>query len=52
MMHKWWDGNHWSADENLGGTLATGVGVCSWQAGRIDCFVEGMDSSMYHKWYQ
>jgi hypothetical protein len=51
MMHKWWDGAAWSGEEDLGGVLSSGVGVSSWAAGRLDCFVEGTDSAMYHKWY-
>ena len=51
MMHKWWDGASWSGEEDLGGVLSSGVGVCSWASGRLDTFVEGTDSAMYHKWF-
>jgi C1A family cysteine protease len=46
-----WDGNSWSGEEDLGGTLGSGVGTSSWAAGRLDCFVMGMDSQLHHKWY-
>jgi len=48
MGHRWWDGAHWSGDEDLSGQLSSDVGVSSWAAGRLDCFVQGTDSAMYH----
>ena len=53
MMHKWWDGQSRSGEEDLGGVLSSGVGTSSWAPGRLDCFVQGTDSdsAMYHKWY-
>jgi hypothetical protein len=51
MWHRWWDGNAWSGEEDLGGILTSGVGVSSWAQGRLDCFVEGTDSAMWHKWF-
>ncbi|MOA64643.1 hypothetical protein D3C78_1907650 [compost metagenome] len=50
MMHKWWNGQ-WSGVEDLGGVLSSGVGVSSWAANRLDCFVMGTNSQLYHKWY-
>ena len=29
----------------------SGVGVSSWAANRLDCFVRGTDNAMYHKWW-
>ena len=51
MMHIYWNGLHWSAEEDLGGTLSFDVGVSSSPGIRLDCFVTGTDSSMYHKWF-
>ena len=51
MWHKWWDGTRWSGEEDLGGVLGSGVGVSSWAPKRLDTFVMGTDSHMYHKWY-
>lgn len=51
MMRKTWNGTSWTETEDLGGVLSSDIGVCSWEADRIDCFAEGMDSSMYHKWH-
>jgi hypothetical protein len=51
MMHKWWDGGTWSSEEALGGVLTSGVGVSSWAKGRLDTFVAGTDSALWHKWY-
>ena len=50
MMHKWWDGAGWNGEEDLGGGVASGVGVSSWASGRLDCFGEGVDSAIYHEW--
>lgn len=41
----------WSGWDSHGGTLTSGPGVCSWSSGRLDVFVRGTDSAMWHKWY-
>ena len=41
----------WSGWENLGGVLTSGAGVASWASNRLDCFVRGTDSHMWHKWW-
>jgi hypothetical protein len=51
LMHRWWDGTQWSAEEDLGGKLSSGVGVSSSGKDRLDCFVQGTDSAMHRKWY-
>ncbi len=43
--------SRWSGWENLGGILSSGIGVSSWAANRLDCFVRGTDNAMYHKWW-
>ncbi|MFC8342189.1 hypothetical protein [Streptomyces sp. NPDC057280] len=42
----------WLGWESLGGTLTSGPGVSSWTSGRLDTFVRGTDSALWHKWYQ
>ncbi len=44
-------GKKWYGWENLGGILTSGIGVSSWAANRLDCFVRGTDNRMYHKWW-
>jgi hypothetical protein len=41
----------WYGYENLGGFCTDGVGVSSWAANRLDCFVVGNNRGLYHKWY-
>jgi serine protease AprX len=41
----------WSGFESLGGTCEHGVAAASWAANRLDCFVVGIDSAMWHKWW-
>jgi hypothetical protein len=43
--------SRWSGWENLGGVLSSGIGVSSWSANRLDCFVRGTNNAMYHKWW-
>ena len=42
---QWWD---W---ESLGGFCTDGVGVSSWNSGRLDGFVVGNDRQLWHKWF-
>ena len=41
----------WLGWESLGGVLTSGPGVSSWKAGRLDVFVRGTDSALWHKWF-
>ena len=41
----------WSNWENLGGGCTGGPAVSSWAANRLDTFVIGEDSAMWHKWW-
>lgn len=41
----------WLGWESLGGTLTSGPGVSSWAPGRLDTFVRGTDSALWHKWF-
>jgi len=43
--------SRWSGWEDLGGILSSGIGVSSWAANRLDCFVRGTDNAMWHKWW-
>ena len=42
----------WLGWEKLGGTLTSGPAVSSWASGRLDTFVRGTNSALWHKWYQ
>ena len=42
----------WLGWESLGGVLTSGPAVSSWSNGRLDCFVRGTDSALWHKWWQ
>jgi hypothetical protein len=44
-------GRTWHGWENLGGLCTEGVGVASWAANRLDCFVIGNHRHLYHKWW-
>ena len=37
--------------ESLGGTVSTRTTAVSWSKNRIDAFARGMDSAMYHRWW-
>jgi hypothetical protein len=50
MWHKWFAGG-WSGWESLGGVLTSAPAAVSWQANRIDTFVSGTDSALWHKWW-
>jgi hypothetical protein len=50
MWHKWFQ-NGWSGWESLGGVLTTAPAAVSWNRNRIDTFVAGTDSAMWHKWW-
>jgi hypothetical protein len=41
----------WSGWEDLGGIITSAPAVASWQSNRLDCFVRGQDSHMWHKWW-
>jgi hypothetical protein len=42
----------WLGWESLGGTLISAPSVSSWGSGRLDTFVRGTDSALWHKWHQ
>jgi hypothetical protein len=42
----------WLGWESLGGVLTSAPAVSSWAPGRLDVFVRGTDSALWHKWYQ
>jgi hypothetical protein len=44
-------GRSWHGWESLGGVLTSDPAVSSWAANRLDCFVRGTDSAMWHKWW-
>jgi hypothetical protein len=41
----------WKGFEDLGGGCSNGPAVSSWAANRLDTFVIGQDSAMWHKWW-
>lgn len=41
----------WHGYENLGGLLSSRPSAVSWGANRIDVVARGMDSAVYHKWW-
>jgi hypothetical protein len=55
VYHKWWDGATWGPNgtagpyESLGGAALGPPKAVSWAPNRIDVFVLGQDSSLYHK---
>jgi hypothetical protein len=42
----------WLGWESLGGVPTSGPGASSWSSGRLDVFVRGTDSALWHKWFQ
>jgi hypothetical protein len=50
MWHKWFQ-NGWSGWEDLGGILTSAPAAVSWGQNRIDTFVSGTDSALWHKWW-
>jgi hypothetical protein len=51
LRHKYWNGS-WSGWESLGGVFLHNPAAVSWGPNRIDIFVEGADSHLWHKaWY-
>ncbi|HEU5202674.1 MAG TPA: hypothetical protein VFU17_00110 [Candidatus Limnocylindrales bacterium] len=42
----------WLGWESLGGVLTSSPAVSSWASGRLDVFVRGTDSALWHKWWQ
>jgi hypothetical protein len=58
VQHRWYSGGQWSGTEDLGGQSFFEPACCyeppaavSWGPGRIDLFVRGTDSNLWHKWY-
>src|SRR4029453_16146302 len=48
LVHRWWDGAMWSADENLGGELAAAPTVTSWAANEMEVFAVFGDGQLYN----
>ena len=42
----------WFDWEKSAGVLTSSPGVSSWGPGRLDVFVRGTDSRLYHKWFE
>lgn len=51
LRRRFWDGATWSGEDDLGAIARPNVGVSSWALGRLDCFVQGADSALWHRWY-
>src|SRR5215469_3404740 len=61
LWHKWWDGSSWGGWESLGGILESplngsrltyvALDAAAWAANRLDIFVAGTDSALWHKWW-
>ena len=61
LWHRWWDGASWGGWESLGGLLESpmngprlspgALDAVAWAANRLDIFVVGTDSAMWHKWW-
>jgi len=62
VWHKWYDNSQWSGDlggtnwesweeQSLGDLAASAPALSSWGPGRLDVYVDGMDASLLHKWY-
>ncbi len=51
LMHRWWDGSVWSADESLGGTLASGPAVTSWAVGEMEVFAIFPDGQLWDRYW-
>lgn len=57
IYHKYWDGSNWGPSgaagpyEYLGGTCVSRPKAVSWGPNRIDIFCVGLDSGLYHKWW-
>jgi hypothetical protein len=57
IWRKSWDGSAWGDWEDLGGTTIDSPAAISWGAdhthpsNRIDLFVRGTDSHMWHRWW-
>ena len=61
LWHRWWDGSSWGGWESLGGLLESplngprlspgALDAVAWAANRLDIFVVGTDSAMWHKWW-
>lgn len=52
MYQRFWDGQRWSGWQALGGDLASGPALASWNEGRLDCFARGMFQNLIHVWWE
>jgi hypothetical protein len=52
LLHKSWDGQSWSTEEDLGGRiLNSSPAACSWGSNRIDVFYRGQNNHLWHRAY-
>jgi len=57
VYHKWWDGARWGPNgtdgsyENMGGTIVGSPQAVCWGPNRIDIFSIGLNSALYHKFW-
>ena len=53
LLHKSWDGQSWSTEEDLGGSriLYSNPAACSWGSNRIDVFYRGQNDHLWHRAY-
>lgn len=49
LWYRHWNGQGWSAWQDLGGTLKSGPAVTSPSAGRLDVFARAEDDSLLHR---
>ena len=48
LVHRSWDGAQWSADEDLGGTLAAPPAVTSWAENEMEVFAVFDDGELWN----
>ena len=51
LMHRWWDGASWSADESLGGELASAPAVTSWAENEMEVFAIFPDGQLWDRYW-
>lgn len=49
LLHNWYSGGKWNTWEDFGGVFIGKPKAVSAREGRLDIFVKGMDSCIYHK---
>ena len=51
LMHRWWADGAWSADEALGGTLASDPAVTSWAHDEMEVFAIFPDGQLWNRYW-